>query len=107
MRTAAPQVGEEVYALGSPYGQTLSGTLTRGVLSARRVLEGVAYLQSDVAINPGSSGGPLIDAQGRVLGITQLGNAQGVGLFIPIDDVLEKLALVLVGGAPLQPVSTR
>ena len=107
LRTAAPQVGEEVYALGSPYGQTLSGTLTRGVLSARRVLEGVAYLQSDVAINPGNSGGPLIDAQGRVLGITQLGNAQGVGLFIPIDDALDKLALVLEGGAAVQPAGTR
>lgn len=107
VRTTAPQVGEEVYALGSPYGQVLSGTLTRGVLSASRVLEGVAYLQSDVAINAGHSGGPLMDAQGRVMGIAQLSNAKGVGLFIPIDDALDKLALVLQADAAAPRASTR
>lgn len=102
LRRAAATVGEEVHAIGSPYGEALSGTLTRGVLSARRVLEGVAYLQSDVAINPGNSGGPLIDANGRVLGIAQVGtSAKGISLFIPIEEALDKLALTLgEAGAP-------
>ena len=94
LRHEEGRVGEEVYALGSPFGKVLSGTLTRGILSAKRVLEGVPYLQSDVAINPGNSGGPLIDSEGRVLGITQLqSSGQGVNLFIPIDEALEKLAV--------------
>ena len=94
LRPDAAQVGDEVYALGSPFGAVLSGSLSKGVLSARRVLEGVPFLQSDVAINPGSSGGPLLDARGRVIGIAQLGSkSAGVNLFIPIDEALEKLSL--------------
>jgi serine protease Do len=97
LRPQAASVGEEVHAIGSPFGDQLSGTVTRGVLSARRVIEGVAYLQSDVAINPGSSGGPLIDVSGMVVGITQLAgrNMQCINLFIPIDDALDKLVLAL------------
>lgn len=96
LRADAPQVGDEVFALGSPFGATLSGSLTRGVLSARRVLESVPFLQSDVAINPGSSGGPLLDAKGRVVGIAQLrSDSAGINLFIPIDEALEKLSLTV------------
>jgi len=96
LRSDGGAVGEVVYAVGSPFGQSLSGTITRGVLSARRVFEGIPFLQSDVAVNPGNSGGPLIDANGRVIGITVIGtSAQGINMFIPIDDVLEKLSLTL------------
>ena len=96
LRSDPGTVGEAVYAVGSPFGQSLSGTITRGVLSARRVFEGVPFLQSDVAVNPGNSGGPLIDGSGRVIGITVIGTAaQGINLFIPIDDVLDKLSLSL------------
>jgi len=96
LRADEPGVGEEVYALGSPYGDVLSGTLTRGVLSSRRVLEGVSYLQSDAAVNPGNSGGPLVDASGRVLGLTVMGlkGAQGVNMFVPIGEALTRLNLV-------------
>ena len=94
VRTTDPQIGEDVYALGSPFGSLLSGSMTRGVLSARRVLESLAFLQSDVAVNPGNSGGPLLDANGQVIGITQLGRA-GVNLFIPIGEALQRLGLQL------------
>ena len=110
VRTDGGVVGEPVYAVGSPFGQSLSGTITRGVLSARRVFEGVAFLQSDVAINPGNSGGPLLDASGRVIGISTLSSqAQGINLFIPLDDVLDKLSLTLqarkvaAAAAPTEP----
>ena len=104
LRDDEPAVGEEVYALGSPFGDVLSGTLTRGVLSSHRVLEGTAFLQSDVAVNPGNSGGPLIDAKGRVIGIAQWGikGAQGINMFIPIGEALEKLSLT-VGSLAAEP----
>ena len=98
LRPDGGTVGEVVYAVGSPYGQSLSGTITRGVLSARRVFEGVPFLQSDVAVNPGNSGGPLLDGNGRVIGMSVIKTeAQGINIFIPIDDVLEKLSLTLGG----------
>lgn len=95
IRRGEPVTGEEVYAIGSPFGDTLSGTLTRGVMSSRRIVEGVAFLQSDVSINPGNSGGPLVDASGMVIGIAQLKGPSGINLFIPIDEALDKLALKL------------
>lgn len=106
LRLDAGNVGEVVYAVGSPFGQSLSGTITRGVLSARRVFEGIPFLQSDVAVNPGNSGGPLIDANGRVIGISALGSgAQGINLFIPIDDVMDKLSLTLGSTTPATAVA--
>ena len=106
LRTDAGNVGEAVYAVGSPFGQSLSGTITRGVLSARRVFEGVPFLQSDVAVNPGNSGGPLIDANGRVIGISVIGTAaQGINMFIPIDDVLDKLSLTLGSSIAAAPAA--
>jgi serine protease Do len=95
IRKTVPAVGEKVYAIGSPYGEELAGTLTQGVLSSRRTLEGVTYLQSDASVSSGNSGGPLIDSSGAVIGITQLqvGKSGGINLFIPIDEALEKLAL--------------
>lgn len=95
LRLSAPNLGEEVFALGSPLGAALSGTLTRGVMSSKRVIEGVAFLQSDVAVNPGNSGGPLVDGKGQVIGVAQLRAEVGLGLFIPIEDALEKLALTV------------
>jgi hypothetical protein len=60
--------GDDVIAIGSPMG--LSHTVTKGIISStRRVREGVDYLQTDVSVNPGNSGGPLINASGEVVGI--------------------------------------
>jgi len=97
IRSAQVSVGEEVYAIGSPFGGQLSETLTRGIVSAERNLNDVKYIQSDVSINPGNSGGPLVDANGAVIAMAELKkqNAAGIGLFIPISEVLEKLGLKL------------
>ena len=92
------QVGERVYAIGSPLGE-YSDTVTSGVLSAlnrsitvsgerRGESEDLSgLLQTDAAINPGNSGGPLIDGNGSVIGIVTAGssNAQGIGFAIPIN----------------------
>lgn len=91
---AAPEVGTDVYAIGSPLG-VLNNSMTRGVLSADRVLQGRRVLQSDAAVTFGSSGGPLLDGDGRVIAITRGGVEAGKGFnfFIPIEDALKALQL--------------
>jgi S1-C subfamily serine protease len=98
IRETEPNVGEDVYALGSPLGEVFSGTLTRGILSGHRTLKDLRFLQSDVSILPGSSGGPLLDASGTVIGLTVAGLEAGranLNLFIPIREALDKLAIEL------------
>ncbi len=86
------RVGEWVIAIGSPFG--FENTVTAGIISAKsRSLpdEGyVPFLQTDVAVNPGNSGGPLFNMNGEVIGInsqiySQSGGYQGLSFAIPID----------------------
>ncbi|MEO8390330.1 DegQ family serine endoprotease [Polaromonas sp.] len=86
------KVGEWVLAIGSPFG--FENTVTAGVVSAKgRSLpddSAVPFIQTDVAVNPGNSGGPLFNARGEVVGInsqiyTRSGGYQGVSFAIPID----------------------
>ncbi|MEZ5730190.1 MAG: Do family serine endopeptidase [Burkholderiaceae bacterium] len=88
----AVSVGQWVVAIGSPYG--LESTVTAGIVSATsRALpsEGyVPFIQTDVAVNPGNSGGPLFDLDGRVIGInsqiySRTGGWQGLSFAIHID----------------------
>lgn len=87
------KTGVEVAAIGSPFG--LEQSVTRGILSGIRTIEGVTYLQTDAAINQGNSGGPLINMKGEVIGINTfkvLGSgAEGLGFAIAIDDALRLL----------------
>jgi serine protease Do len=89
-RTA--RVGDWVLAIGSPFG--LTNTVTSGIISAKsRALPNetyVPFLQTDVAVNPGNSGGPLFNMAGEVIGInsqifSQTGGYQGLSFAIPID----------------------
>jgi serine protease Do len=84
--------GDWVAAIGSPFG--FENTVTAGVVSAKgRTLpddSSVAFIQTDVAVNPGNSGGPLFNARGEVVGInsqiySRSGGYQGVSFAIPID----------------------
>jgi serine protease Do len=98
VRDGDPNVGDDVYVLGSPFGEKFQGTLTKGVLSGYRELDGIRYLQSDVAVLPGNSGGPLIDNAGAVVGIARIGGGtQGgnLNLFIPIGEALNQLSVEL------------
>lgn len=96
-RSSEPNIGEDVYALGSPLGDKFNTSLTRGILSGYRTMEEQRYLQSDVAILPGNSGGPLLDAQGAAVGITVAGlgakGLAGMNFFIPIADALARLGV--------------
>jgi putative serine protease PepD len=89
-------VGQKVLAIGNPFG--LGHTLTTGIVSSiRRTLrinniEMENVIQTDAAINPGSSGGPLLDSQGRMIGIntaifTPSGGNIGIGFAVPVDTV--------------------
>ena len=89
------KVGEWVVAIGSPYG--FENSVTSGIVSAKsRALPGdsyVPFLQTDVAVNPGNSGGPLFNMRGEVVGInsqiyTRSGGYQGLSFAIPIDVAL-------------------
>lgn len=98
IRASPALLGETVFAVGTPLDKELAGTLTRGVVSSNRVLEGQPWIQSDVAVTQGNSGGPLLDEKGAVIGLTSWGmapNGASVGLnfFIPIEDALRVLAL--------------
>src|SRR5262249_13061267 len=74
-------VGDDVFAVGAPSG--LEGTVTKGIVSQVREFEGLKLIQTDAAISPGNSGGPLISAKsGRVIGINtwKIRKEQGEGL---------------------------
>ena len=89
-RTVAP--GQRVYTLSAPQG--LSQTVTDGVLSAVRSAEGQQLLQFTAAISPGSSGGPVFNERGEVIGVVMgmLTTGQQLNFAIPIDVALRLLA---------------
>ncbi len=91
------KVGQWVVAIGNPYG--LDGTVSFGVVSAKgRNLEIESlineFIQTDAMIDVGSSGGPLVNLKGEVIGVNSLGQGRGIGFTIPINtalDIKEKL----------------
>jgi len=97
VRLTDAAIGEDVYALGSPLGDAFNTTLTKGIVSGVREIRNQSYLQSDVAILPGNSGGPLLDKSGQVIGITVMGlgakGMAGMNFFVPVADALNKLDL--------------
>jgi serine protease Do len=85
--------GQWVLAIGSPFG--LDSTVTAGIISAinRDTGDYLPFIQTDVAVNPGNSGGPLINLAGQVVGInsqiiSRSGGFMGISLAIPIDEVM-------------------
>ena len=118
--SASLDVGQQVVAIGSPFG--LDSTVTSGIVSAleRPVSVGTdaegnsttyPAIQTDAAINPGNSGGPLVDMNGALVGMNssirtggsspeQGGGSIGLGFAIPIDEVLPIVAQIRDGDAP-------
>lgn len=89
------KVGQKVLAIGNPFG--FSGTLTQGIVS--RIDYAKNKIQTDAAINPGCSGGPIVNSSGEVIGISQsifnpdnnISNI-GIGFAIPINDAKKFIA---------------
>lgn len=112
LRRSPVEVGEPVYAVGTPLDESLEGTITKGIVSANRIYNGLAYIQSDVVVTHGSSGGPLLDEKGVVVGITVAGRTiagapTGFNFFIPIVEALQSLSIAVDGTeTPLSPDST-
>jgi serine protease Do len=87
------RVGEWVAAIGSPFG--LENTVTAGIVSAKGRDTGdyLPFIQTDVAVNPGNSGGPLLNLRGEVVGInsqiySRTGGFMGISFAIPIDEAI-------------------
>ena len=95
------EVGEPVMAIGNPFG--LEQTVTSGIVSAKERFIGSGpyddFIQTDASVNPGNSGGPLVDTRGTLVGIntaifSQTGGSVGIGFAIPVNlakDVLRQL----------------
>ena len=119
--SAQVKVGDFTVAIGNPTGEMLADTATFGIISAtarEANVEGQvnSYIQTDAAINPGSSGGPLLDMSGKVIGITSakalyagydeygnMINAEGIGYAIPIDEAMEVVRELITTGHVKRP----
>ena len=107
------KVGQKVFAIGNPFG--LDWTLTSGIVSAlNRSINadgGVAIenlVQTDAAVNPGNSGGPLLDSAGRLIGITTAiyspsGASAGIGFAVPVDTVNRVVPQIIRHGRYIRP----
>ena len=107
------EVGQTVYAIGSPFGQPF--TFTRGIISAlgrtiqspsKQIISNV--IQTDAALNPGNSGGPLLDKDGRLIGINTAitspsGGSAGIGYAIPVKRVNEVVPDLIRTGRIAEP----
>ena len=111
------KLGDTTFAVGAPLGDTYSGTVTKGILSGKDRLVAVSFsgsnsdyymkvLQTDAALNPGNSGGPLCNVNGEVIGVTSLKlteektssttsySVEGMGFAIPIEDALSYAGII-------------
>lgn len=107
------EVGQSVYAIGSPFGQSF--TFTCGIISAlgrsiqsptQHIINGV--IQTDAALNPGNSGGPLLDKDGRLIGVNTAitsphGGSVGIGYAIPVNTVNNTVTEIIRTGRVAQP----
>lgn len=88
-------LGEDVYAIGTPLDKKLVQSISKGIISGYRELNGVDFIQTDVSINSGNSGGPLLNSKGEIIGINTLKaigkNVSGIGFSIPSNVVLKML----------------
>ncbi len=101
--SATTRVGEWVIAIGSPFD--LDNTVTAGIVSAKARETGdfLPFIQTDVAVNPGNSGGPLINLRGQVVGInsqivSRSGGYMGISFAIPIDEAMRVAEQLRVSG---------
>ena len=101
---ASIQEGQSILAVGHPFG--FSFTASRGIVSSRcRVIDATAYVQTDAALNPGNSGGPMISESGEVVGVVSFGvggGAQGLGFGIAPSHLRALITRLRIGSATHQ-----
>jgi S1-C subfamily serine protease len=95
--TSPKKPGSDVYAIGAPARTELAFSLTRGIVSGVRTKDGTQLVQTDASISPGNSGGPLLDKNGRVVGVVSRklagGAVEGIAFGVTIEDGLRALGL--------------
>lgn len=119
------RLGDTTFTVGAPLGDTYSGTVTKGILSGKDRLVEVSFsgttsdyymkvIQTDAALNPGNSGGPLCNINGEVIGVNSLKltqeqtstssySVEGMGFAIPIEDALAYAESIEKGGTVKRP----
>jgi S1-C subfamily serine protease len=107
------QVGQKAFAIGNPYGFDYS--LSHGIISAlEREMDSVGQrritgvIQTDAAVNPGNSGGPLLDSAGRLIGMNTMiysesGSSAGLGFAVPVDEINRVVTQLIATGKVVQP----
>ena len=92
---SSTNLGEDVYAIGTPLDKKLQQSISKGIISGYREFNGVNFIQIDTNINSGNSGGPLLNSNGEIIGINTLKtigeNVSGIGFSIPSSLVLKML----------------
>ena len=120
-KSETAKLGDTVFTVGAPLDNSYSGTVTRGIISGKDRLVAVSLssnssgedyimkvIQTDAAINSGNSGGPLVNANGEVIGITNMklvsSGVEGMGFAIPIEDALNYASQIEKTGKIARPV---
>lgn len=93
----SPRSGANVFAIGTPAGEDLAFSVSKGVVSGNRTFAGSTYIQTDASVNPGNSGGPLLDEEGRLIGVVSWKVAkeqfEGLGFAVPTATLLRTLGI--------------
>lgn len=89
------QTGEDVFAIGTPSDISLGQSVTKGIISGKRKIADKIFLQTDVTINGGNSGGPLLNEDGKVIGMVTMKlvgkGIEGIGFCVPSNVIIEML----------------
>lgn len=90
-------LGDEVLTIGTPADIDLGQSIAKGMISGKRLIEELVYLQINMAVSPGNSGGPLINDKGEIVGIIQkkiVGKGiEGIGFAVPVETIKTSLNL--------------
>ena len=91
--------GQTVFALGHPVKTGLEFTVCQGIVSGReRVMNGLHYIQTDVSLNPGNSGGPIVNKKGEVIGVASwiISDARGLGFAVASRHIFSFASLLRI-----------
>ncbi|TQV88001.1 trypsin-like peptidase domain-containing protein [Aliikangiella coralliicola] len=92
-------LGEVIYVIGTPLDEMLDFSITKGIISATRNFQQQNFYQTDAAVNPGNSGGPVFNEYGNVIGVTVAGlftrdgGSRNINYLIPIADALNAMGI--------------
>jgi serine protease Do len=111
VNTTMAGVATDVTSISTPADVKLGQTVSKGIISGKRELEGKLYYQTDVSISPGSSGGPLFNSKGEVIGITTWvirgGGTEGLNFAIPVSVAIEKLGITFIEAPKSNPAAPK